>query len=102
MNKIPVYVFAKWRVKEGQLDTVLRLLSEVASKSEREAGNLFYKIHQNNADRNIILLYEGYNDENAVAEHRNSEHFQKTVLGEIVPLLEEREVTLTTLVTPGS
>ncbi len=78
MNSQAIYVFAKWRIKEGYQETVLNLLSEVASKSTKETGNLMYKAHQSNADPNTILLYEGYRDEKAVAEHRSSEHFQKT------------------------
>lgn len=94
MSQKPIYAFAKWRVKEGQLDTVLDLLTEVAKKSTDEEGNLFYKVHQNNADKNVLLLFEAYNDESALAAHRNSEHFQTLVLGKIVPLLDDREVIL--------
>ncbi|MDB5281931.1 MAG: hypothetical protein JWO06_1006, partial [Bacteroidota bacterium] len=35
-------------------------------------------------------------DEAAVAAHRASDHFQSIVLGQIVPLLENREVVLAT------
>lgn len=96
MDQKPIYVFAKWQAKEGQLDTVLSLLKEVATKSTWEEGNLFYKIHQSNTDANTLLLFEGYKDESALAEHRNSEHFQTLVIGKIIPILEAREVILTT------
>ncbi|MDJ1491776.1 putative quinol monooxygenase [Cytophagaceae bacterium DM2B3-1] len=91
-----IYVFAKWKVKEGQLETVLSLLPDAVKKSTEEEGNLFYKIHQSNSDPNTLVLFEGYKDEAALNEHRNSTHFQTLVVGQIVPLLEEREVTLTT------
>lgn len=96
MNNKPIHLFAKWQVKEGHLDTVLILLKEVAQKSREEEGNLFYRVHQSSSDANTLVLFEGYNDEAAVAAHRNSEHFQTLVIGEIVPLLENREVVLTT------
>ena len=96
MDQEPIYVFAKWQAKEGQLGTVLSLLKEVAAKSTGEEGNLFYKIHQSNTDANTLLLFEGYKDEAALAEHRNSEHFQTLVIGKIIPILEAREVILTT------
>jgi quinol monooxygenase YgiN len=96
MNQQAIYVFAKWRVKEGQLDTVLNLIADVTRESVKEEGNLLYKAHQSNADANLILLYEGYKNEQAVEVHRNSDHFQKLVIGKIVPLLAEREVILTT------
>ena len=96
MSQKPIHVFAKWRVKQNQLDTVLNLLAEVAEKSSREEGNLFYKVHQSHSDTNTLILFEGYKDEAAVTTHRNSEHFQSLVIERIVPLLEDREVIVTT------
>lgn len=96
MNQKHIHVFAKWQVKEGQVDVVLKLLEVVARKSTEEKGNLFYNIHQSNSDHQTILLYEGYTDEKALDEHRNSEHFRNLVMESIVPLLEHREVILTT------
>lgn len=96
MNSQPIYTFAKWQVKEGQLDTVLRLLTDVTKQSRLEAGNLFYKVHQSNTDANTLILFEGYADDSAVATHRNSDHFQTIVMGQIIPLLTNREVVLAT------
>jgi quinol monooxygenase YgiN len=94
MSNKPVYTFAKWQVKEGQLDTVLVLLAEVAKKSVEEKGNLFYKVHQSNSDANTLILFEGYADQSAVEEHRNATYFQEIVIGQIIPDLENREVIL--------
>jgi autoinducer 2-degrading protein len=96
MNEQPIHVFAKWQVKEGQLAAVLNLLAEVSQKSTAEEGNLFYKVHQSTGDPNIVILFEGYKNEAALDAHRNSEHFQTLVIGKIVPLLETREVIITT------
>jgi quinol monooxygenase YgiN len=96
MNQQPIHVFAKWQVKEGQLAQVLNILAEVATKSNAEEGNLFYKVHQSSSDANTLILFEGYKDEAALAAHRDSEYFQTLVVGKIVPLLDAREVTLTT------
>jgi (4S)-4-hydroxy-5-phosphonooxypentane-2,3-dione isomerase len=43
---------------------------------------------------NTLILFEGYTDETAVDEHRNSSHFQNLVIGNIIPNLENREVIL--------
>lgn len=94
MEQKPVYVFAKWQVKEGKLDLVLKLLAEVTLKSTEEKGNLFYKVHQSNSAVNTLILFEGYTNEAAVEEHRNSAHFQNLVIGNIIPALENREVIL--------
>lgn len=95
-NQQPVHVFATWKVKEGNIDEVLDILTTVQQESVKEKGNLFYKIHQGNADKNTIVLFEGYSNEEAIAEHRNSAHFQDLVVGKIIPLLEKREVILAT------
>ncbi|NII26409.1 antibiotic biosynthesis monooxygenase [Pseudoflavitalea sp. X16] len=96
MTTTPVHVFARWKVKEGNRQTVLKLLQEVRSKTIREKGNLFYKIHQSQADANTLILFEGYADAVAQQAHTNADHFKRVVVEQIVPLLEEREVTLTT------
>ena len=94
-NHNPVHVFATWKVKEGQIENVLQLLKTVHEESIKESGNLFYKIHQSTTDLNTIVLFEGYVSESAVTEHRNTAHFQNLVLGQIVPLLDERNIILT-------
>jgi quinol monooxygenase YgiN len=97
MNAQPIYVFARWNVKPGNLPEVLVLLKEAAQKSREEEGNLFYKLHRSINDPNTIILFEGYANEAAAAQHRNSPHFQDTVVQKIIPLLENREVIPTTL-----
>jgi len=96
MSKQSIHVFAKWRVKAGHLDTVLELLPEVVRESSAEAGNLFYLVHRDHSDTNALLLFEGYRDQAALDDHRNSPHFQSIVVARIVPLLERREVSLAT------
>lgn len=96
MANQPVYTFAKWRVKEGQLFAVLELLANLTAKSRTEEGNLIYQLHQSIADANTLILFEGYKDESALAAHRNSEHYQTLLLGKIIPFLENREIVVTT------
>ena len=102
MSKKPVYTFATWRVKEGQLSAVLNLLTDLTAKSTAEEGNLVYEIHQSNSDANTLILFEGYKDESALQEHRNTEHFQTLVIEKIVPLLEYREIVIATQLLPPS
>lgn len=96
MSNQSIHVFAKWQVKEGQVDAVLHLLPEVARESTAEGGNLFYLVHRDHADNNTLLLFEGYRDQAALDVHRNSPHFQSIVVARITPLLERREVSLAT------
>ena len=97
--KTPIYVFAKWQIKPGHLDSVITLLQKVVSASIKEEGNLFYLVEQSTNDPNLLILYEGYSDESALQQHRESAYFQNIVVGQIVPLLENREVILTTPLT---
>ena len=94
MSTENIFLFARWQVKEGLIDAVLKSLESAATASRREEGNLFYKIHQSNTDQNTIVLYEGYANPAALEYHRNSEHFKTYVLGEIVPNLEGRDVVV--------
>lgn len=92
MDKQPVYVIARWKVKAGHLTTVLEALKKLAEQSRAEQGNELYRAHQLTENPNVILLYEIYKSEQSVQAHRESKHFQELALGTIVPLLEEREV----------
>ena len=96
MATTPIYVFARWKVKEGNMPEVLRLLKELSKQTLAEKENLFYKIHVSNADVNTLILFEGYSSAAAQQAHADSDHFKKLAVGGIVPLLGEREVFLTT------
>lgn len=94
-NQKTIHVFATWKVRKGQIDTVLNLLKTVHAETIKEEGNVFYKIHQSNTDINTLVLFEGYTSEVAVAQHRDSLHYQDIVVHKIIPLLENREVFIT-------
>ena len=96
MSSTPIYVFAKWKVKEGEMQAVLKLLGELGTQTRNEKGNLFYKVYQAKTDADTLILFEGYSDETAQKAHVDSAHFQLLAVGEIIPLLSEREVFLTT------
>ncbi|WP_040005532.1 putative quinol monooxygenase [Fibrisoma limi] len=93
MNGGPITTVAEWRTKSGQLEEVLKLLAEVVQKSREENGNLFYTVYQSYNDPNTLFLIEGYKDESALDAHRNSDYFQRIVIGKIVPLLDNRAVS---------
>ncbi|WP_293303989.1 putative quinol monooxygenase [Pedobacter sp. UBA5917] len=95
MKKQSIHVFAKWQVAVGELDKVLAYLPQLAEKSRAEAGNLYYKVYQDNADPDMLLLNEAYRDEEALNAHRNSAHYQEIVVTKVLPLLKGREVSLT-------
>ena len=89
-----IFIFAKWQVKDGNLQTVLSLLPSLVEKSTSEEGNIFYKIYKDNSDSNTLILNESYKDMASIEAHKNSEHYQEIAVKQIIPLLENREVIL--------
>jgi (4S)-4-hydroxy-5-phosphonooxypentane-2,3-dione isomerase len=87
-------MLARWRVRDGALDGVLSLVPELIAATRREPGNQLYCVFQlGDASQRTLVLIEGYADRAAVEAHRQSDHFQRIVVGRIVPLLEERDVS---------
>ncbi len=95
MTPQAIFTFAKWQVKKDSIETVLSLLPELIEKSIAEEGNLQYKIYRGNSESNLFILFEAYRDEQSLEAHRSSSHFQEIIVKQIVPLLENREVILT-------
>ena len=96
MSVTPIHVFAKWKVKPGQLENVLLILKGLKAKTVQEKGNLFYQVHQDNSDPNTLILFEGYSDDSALTLHRNAGYHIQAVVEGIRTLLTDREVILTT------
>lgn len=96
MKSQPIHVFAKWTLKPGNLDKVLKMLKDLHERSIEEKGNLFYKVFLDNSDQNIIVLYEGYADAQALALHRSAPYYIETVIEKMPAFLAGREVHLTT------
>jgi quinol monooxygenase YgiN len=96
METSPVYVFARWKVKEGKMEELLPLLKRLRTQTRFEKGNLFYTICLDNTDASTLLLSEGYTDAAAQQAHVDSDHYKTLTKHGIVPLLSERDVFLTT------
>lgn len=59
--------------KRGELRT---LLDGMVAPSRKESGNLRYDLWRDQADPNRFVLDELYADDDAVAAHRGTPHFQ--------------------------
>ena len=84
-------VAAIWRAKEGQADTILRIMEKMTPLSRQEPGCLFYQAHRSPTDSNLFFLYEQYVDEAGYEAHMATPHFEQYVKGEAIPNLESRE-----------
>src|SRR5262249_13124797 len=98
MSGTPIHVFAKWKVRPGQLENVLLILKELKATSIQEKRNLFYHVHLDNLDPNTLILLEGYYDDSALTLHRNAGYYNQAVAEKMRTLLTDREVILPTLV----
>jgi quinol monooxygenase YgiN len=89
MEKI---ILVKWKIKESETVRILKRLPELVEQSRKEKGNMTYSIYQAEKDFNDLILHEQYIDAAAAESHRQSEHYQRIVVGEIIPHLATREV----------
>ncbi len=84
-------VAAIWKAKEGQADTILRVIEKMTPLSRKEPGCLFYQAQRSPDDPNVFFLYEQYRDAAGYEAHMASPHFEQYVRGEAIPNLESRE-----------
>ena len=88
-----VVLVARWLAKEGREERVLAILEELAPASRAEPGCRYYQPCRDREDPRRFLIFEAYDDDDALRAHGESEHFQRLVLDEAVPLLESRDRT---------
>jgi quinol monooxygenase YgiN len=82
---------ARMTAREGEEDRAAELIGRLAEGSKAEPGNVHYIPHRDPEDPRVFLLYEQYRDKAAFEEHGQTEHFQTIAVGELFPLMEERE-----------
>ncbi len=87
-------VIATWKIKESEASRILKMLPELAEKTRAESGNVPYTIYQSENDLHELIIHEHYVDAAAAEAHRQSEHYQRIVVNEVIPHLEVREVVL--------
>lgn len=87
-----VFFMVKWQIQPGQEEVVTQALQQLVAHSRTELGCLYYQPHVSTAQPDLLYLYEVYASPEAAAAHRETEYFQRIVLGTIVPLLLSREV----------
>jgi autoinducer 2-degrading protein len=67
-------------------------LRELRDASVREPGVIQFEVGRSHEKPNVFALWEVYRDQNAVDAHRASEHFQRLVVNEVRPLVQQRNV----------
>jgi quinol monooxygenase YgiN len=64
----------------------------LAAASRREPGCVSYIPHRSEDDVDLVVIYEQYQDAQALAAHRESEHFKKHAVGGLYQKMRERSV----------
>lgn len=73
----------------AEIAEIMRLL---ATASRQEPGCVTYIPHHVEDDPDTVLIYEQYQDANALAAHRASKHFKEHAIGGFYQRLRERNV----------
>jgi quinol monooxygenase YgiN len=84
---------ARLTAREGEEDRAAELIGQLTQGSNAEPGNVHYIPHRDPEDPRVFLIYEQYRDKAAFEEHGQTEHFQSIAVGELFPLMENRERT---------
>jgi quinol monooxygenase YgiN len=87
-------VIARYTISAGREDEVLGLLPELTAATRTEPGNLDFVAYRRLDDDRQVVLLERYASREAFAAHRETPHFERIVLGRLVPLLDSRVVEL--------
>ena len=65
-----IVIFATLHAKPGRRDELARGLDAIRVEAETEPGTLVFAVHNARDDENVVLCYEAYRDEAAIAAHR--------------------------------
>ena len=85
-------LIARYHVIPGNRQLVEDTLRTMAERvAADEPACLLYNASVDVENENLICLYEVYEDEDAVAAHRETPHFKDLIEGIVVPVLEKRE-----------
>jgi quinol monooxygenase YgiN len=86
-----VVLSATWTAKEGSEEVVLDALTKLSPLSRQEPGCRYYQAYRDPAEPRVFRIFEIYDDQDAVAAHASSPHFEQFALGQAIPELENRE-----------
>ena len=76
---------------EGEQDRAEELIRKLGEASRQEPGVVHYIAHRDPEDPRVFLMYEQYRDKAGFEAHGQTDHFKEIALGELFPLLENRE-----------
>ena len=69
------------KVKPGRVEDFLRVFRVNYEGTIQEPGNFRFDVLQDPRDETRFVIYEVFESEGAVGEHRKTVHYEKTVAG---------------------
>jgi len=91
---VPITVVARWHVSAQDLEWLLAQMPELRQRTLAEPGCLGYDVFRSVTGAGELLLLERYTDDDAIAAHRRSAHYQEMVVKRILPIVSDRKVEL--------
>jgi quinol monooxygenase YgiN len=86
-----IVLVAKYTCKPGNREKVLEQLKKMSPLvAKTEPGCKLYQASISTENENLILLYEHYQDQAALAAHRETPHFKEIIEGTVIPMLDNR------------
>lgn len=92
-----IVLLARYYGRVGTGDEIAEALREMAPLARSEDGCELYLVSRSTEDPDAFLLYEHYRDNDALAAHRETEHFKRIVERTVMPMLDRRERELSEL-----
>jgi quinol monooxygenase YgiN len=71
-----VSVMAKLTAAPGKRDELAEALRALTANADTEPGTIAYSLHADNADANVLWMFELYADDAALATHGSSDVFK--------------------------
>jgi quinol monooxygenase YgiN len=82
---------ARMTTREGEEERAQELIRRLGEASRQEPGVVHYIAHQDPEDPRVFLMYEQYRDKAAFEAHGQTEHFKELGVGQLFPLMANRE-----------
>jgi quinol monooxygenase YgiN len=87
---VATVVIARYRARHGLGDDVAEVLKKHIAATRAEPGCIQFDVSRSLDHPDEFVLYEKYRDDAAFETHRETPHFHTYILGQVVPILEER------------
>lgn len=81
----------QWLANMGEEEKVKSIFQKLAAASRKEPGCLMYLVNQHIDNPRRFVLYEHYQDTNALQTHRDSPHFQTFGMQELPEIAKRIE-----------